>query len=126
MTLLILTVWRKHWVLPLVFFSVFATIECAFLSSSLLKVNQGSLLIMRLVLLFCFSALIHQSLHTKCKLHGRAGAANQATSHCDRTVMDFSCVHRCVTGAKGWLVQSHGGASLMLRMRSPRVQCSCC
>lgn len=40
MTLIILAVWRKHTALAAAFFLVFATIEAAFLSSSLLKVRR--------------------------------------------------------------------------------------
>ncbi len=36
-----LTVWRKQWVYPLLFFVVFATIEVTFLSSAILKVPKG-------------------------------------------------------------------------------------
>jgi len=36
-----LTVWRKHWVFPLLFCAVFATIETTFLSSAILKVPKG-------------------------------------------------------------------------------------
>ena len=38
----ILTVWRKQWVLPLLFFIVFAAIEATFLSSAILKVPKGN------------------------------------------------------------------------------------
>lgn len=41
LTMVMLTVWRKNVILPLVFFFVFATIEATFLSSSILKVPKG-------------------------------------------------------------------------------------
>lgn len=42
MSLLILTVWRKHWALSLAFLLVFGAIEATFLSSSVLKVHPAS------------------------------------------------------------------------------------
>ncbi len=42
MAAILLTVWRKHWVLPLLFLLVFGAIEGTFLSASILKVRKLS------------------------------------------------------------------------------------